>query len=90
MANSRGFWLAMNLAVLLVYALGGWMALQGQPDHWLSLLAAITLALHLLELPLAWMQLREQNPALLRWLLMTLIFGLTWWVPAKNGLYRVR
>lgn len=90
MLNNRSFWVA-NIAVLLVvYAGGLWFLLQGQSGHWLVLLCAVILAAHLLEIPLAFGKLKPLNPQPLRVAVLTFIFGLLWWVPAKRGLFPVR
>jgi hypothetical protein len=88
--NNRSFWIANIAALLIVYAGGLWFVLQGQTGHWLVLLSIVILVAHLLEIPLAFRQLRALNPEPLRVAVMTLIFGLLWWVPARRGLFAVR
>ncbi len=90
MLDNRSFWIANILGLLAVYAGGLWCLAQGQTGHWLVLLSAVILVAHLLEIPLAFSRLRPLNPQPLRVMLMTLVFGLLWWVPARRGLFRVR
>jgi hypothetical protein len=90
MLDNRNFWFANSLALLAVYAGGLWFLWQGETGHWLVLLSAVILFFHLLEIPLAFRQLKSLNPQPLRVAVMTLVFGLLWWVPARRGLFRVR
>ena len=62
----------------------------GQSGHFVVLLAGVILVAHVLELPLAFRVLKPRNPAPLRVLLGTFLFGFTWWLPAKRGIYPVR
>lgn len=90
MLDNRNFWIANILALLLVYAGGLFMAAQGQTRHWLVLLSLVILFFHFLEIPLAFSQLKARNPQPLRVVVMTFLFGLLWWVPARRGLFAVR
>ena len=89
MLDNRNFWIVNILALLLVYAGGLFMAAQGQTGHWLVLLSLVILFFHLLEIPLAFSQLRARNPQPLRVVFMTFVFGLLWWMPAKRGVFPV-
>ncbi|HUR40641.1 MAG TPA: hypothetical protein VM240_05680 [Verrucomicrobiae bacterium] len=87
MLDNRNFWLA-NMAVLLViYAIGLALALEGQFGHVMVRLSAIILAAHLLEIPLAFRQLKDRKPNPLKAALLTFVFGLVWWVPARRGIF---
>ncbi|MGH8454013.1 MAG: hypothetical protein ACRES4_03030 [Nevskiales bacterium] len=88
--NNRNFWIANILGLLGVYAGGLFFALKGQTGHWLVLLSIVILVAHLLEIPLAFMQLKARNPQSLRVVVLTFIFGLLWWVPARRGIFPVR
>jgi len=90
MTNSKGFWIANMVGLIAFY---GWAVLhvvQGDTGHRSVLVAAIILGLHVLEIPLAFAQLKTRKPEPLRVVLATLVFGLIWWVPAKRGLFSVR
>ena len=89
MTNLREFWLVQNAALLAFYGLAGILLGTGQSGHWSVTLAGIVLLVHVLEVPLAFAQLKAREPKALRVIVGTLIFGFTWWLPAKKGLYKV-
>ena len=88
--NSKPFWLLQNLVLLGLYAAAAVLLGLGQSGHFVVLLAGVILVAHVLELPLAFRVLKHRNPAPLRVLLGTFLFGFTWWLPAKRGIYPVR
>lgn len=90
MLNNKNFWIAQMVGLGLLYALGIFLWAQGQATHPLALLCVVIVALHVLEIPWAFKVLKARNPQPLRVLLMTLVFGLLWWVPAQRGLFAVR
>ncbi|MGH8529776.1 MAG: hypothetical protein ACRETN_08040 [Nevskiales bacterium] len=90
MLNNRSFWIAQLFGLSLLYIVALGLAWQGQTSHWIVLLAVIILIAHVLEIPLAFRVLKPRNPEPVRVLVLTLIFGLLWWVPAKRGLFTVR
>lgn len=90
MINSKGFWMANMAGVIAFYGWAAWHVAQGDTGHRSALLALIILGLHVLEIPLAFAQLKTLRPAPLRVVLGTFVFGLIWWVPAKRGLFAVR
>lgn len=89
MLDNRNFWLASMAALLLIYAIGLALALEGQFGHVMVRLSAIILVAHLLEIPLALSQLKDRKPNPLKAALLTFMFGLVWWVPAKRGIFSV-
>lgn len=88
--NGKAFWLLQNLVLLALYAAASVLVGLGQTSHLVVLLAGAVLIAHLLEIPLAFRLLRERRPAPLRVVLATILFGFTWWLPAKRGIYPVR
>ena len=90
MLDNRAFWIANMLGLGLIYVAGAYMALNGQPTHWLALLSALILATHVLEIPLAFQKLKALDPQPVRVVLFTFVLGLLWWVPARRGLFAVR
>lgn len=90
MLDNKMLWLAQNLALMAFWLAALALLALGQSGHWLVLLAAVILAAHVLEVPLAFMLLRGRNAAPLRLVLMTLLFGYTWWLPARRGIYALR
>ncbi len=92
MANNKNFWLAMNAFLSLWYiAVFGYVLFMGGAwSEWVPMVTLVILAAHVLEIPLAWKMVSPRNPALGRLLVMTTLFGLTWWIPASKGIYSVR
>ncbi|MDB5977652.1 MAG: hypothetical protein JWR07_4412 [Nevskia sp.] len=90
MLDNKALWLAQNLALAAFWLAALVLLVLGQSGHWLVLVAAVILAAHVLEVPLAFMVLRGRGAAPLRVTLMTLVFGYTWWLPARRGIYAVR
>ncbi len=88
--SGKNFWILQNLFLLGVYAAASALCINGHSHHWLVWLATIVLAAHILEIPLAFIILKDLKPAPLRTALGTLLFGFTWWLPAKRGIYKVR
>jgi len=88
--NSKPFWIAQNLTLLAIYAAGLALVLMGHSQHFLVLLSAVLLGAHALEIPVAFKVLKHLNPAPLRLVLGTLLFGFTWWLPVKRGVYAPR
>lgn len=90
MLNSKGFWIAQMVGLLAFYAYAAMHLLQGDSSHRSVWVAAVILGAHVLEQPLAFMQLKGRNADPLRVIVGTLLFGLIWWVPAKRGIFAVR
>jgi cytochrome c biogenesis protein CcdA len=88
--NNRNFWIAQMVGLAILYAIGLALIAQGQAGHILVSVCAIILGLHVLEIPWAFKVLKARDPQPLRVLLMTLLFGLLWWMPAQRGLFAVR
>lgn len=89
MAKTRGFWLSQMLVLTVLYAAAIVLYLNGMDTHLVVRIALITLAAHLLEIPVAFYVLRDRKPQALRLIVATFFFGLLWWVPAKRGLFAV-
>lgn len=87
MLDRRNFWLAVMVAIALLYAGALWMLAQGAPAHPLVRISIIFLLAHVLELPLAFRALRGRNPRRGRVIAATLAFGAAWWVPARRGVF---
>ena len=89
MTNSKSFWGVQMAALLLVYALALFIGLSGQHDHIIVKIGVILLIAHALEIPLSLYMLRGRSASLPRLLVMTLLFGLVWWIPARRGIFQV-
>ncbi len=91
MTQRKSTWLFLNAALLLYYGFVLVLLLQGAaPTHLAVLAAVLILAAHVLEIPLARKLLADLDPATPRLVLMTVLFGFTWWLPARRGIYAAR
>jgi hypothetical protein len=90
MTNNKSFWGVQMAALLLVYAAALFIGLSGNHDHIIVTIAVVLLAAHALEIPLSLYMLRGRSASLPRLLVLTLLFGLIWWVPARRGLFPVK
>lgn len=88
MINNRNFWFVLMAALLALYGAALLLALQGHtPAHVVVRLALIVLAVHVLEIPLAFYMLKARKPRPVRLVFATLLFGLVWWLPARRGVF---
>ncbi len=87
MIKSKGFWIVQNVVIVAFWLAAVTLLATGQSQHRLVLLAAIILAAHVLELPLAFGVLRGRGVSPIKTLLLTLVFGFTWWLPVRRGIY---
>lgn len=85
--NGKGIWIASNLACLGIYAAASYLCLTGASSHIVVWAAALILIAHVLEVPLAFHQLKDRTKNPLKVVVATILFGLTWWIPAKRGIY---
>ena len=84
----RGFWIFCNLAILALYAAAAYYIVIDQHAlHLTVVISVLFLIFHILELPIAALVLKGMNPSWLKVFFGTLIFGFTWWLPAKKGIY---
>lgn len=91
MGKSRWVWLLMNFSIVAMYLVAGVMVYSGVSImHPFLLLTGFILFAHLMEVPLAFVFLGEQKPNPYRLVLGTILFGFTWWLPAKWGVYKAR
>lgn len=88
MMDSKAFWLANNAVILALYGVAAVLFSQGQDSHWLVILAAVIVVAHVLEIPLAMKVLKDRHPSMGRLIVGTVLFGFTWWLPAKKGVYQ--
>lgn len=89
MFKSRLFWLFNNLMILLVHLVGATLLFTGARP-WTDPIILIWLAVvavHALEVPMAFSATQERPQSLFKTVLMTLIFGFTWWLPVRLGIY---
>lgn len=89
MTELKQFWQVNNAVLVALYMIAAVLVIDGRTDHWGVILVAVILVAHVLEIPLAMKMLKEKNPSIGRLVVGTVLFGFTWWVPAKKGIYKV-
>ena len=89
MMNNKSFWGVQMAALSLLYVYALFVGLSGQHTHPTVLISALLLAAHALEIPLALYVLRGRSASLPRLLVLTLLFGLIWWIPARRGIFKL-
>lgn len=89
MFKNRLFWLFNNFMILLVHLVGAGLLFSGARP-WTDPIILIWLgvvAVHALEVPMAFSATQEKPQAMFTTVAMTLIFGFTWWLPVRLGIY---
>ncbi len=89
LADNRRFWLACNGILMVLHVIGIFFYVSHGLEQPLATLWAIVLLIHILELPLAFLLLRGRHMAWGTTVIMTLVFGFTWWVPTRRSVYHV-
>ena len=90
MLDNKNLWVVMGASLFVIYGAGLYFLLTGQPGHLLVKLSAIILVAHALEIPLALRKVKDRQPNVPRVALLTLVFGLVFWIPASRGVFPVR
>ena len=90
MTQTKGFWLVLMAGVLVFYAYASLQFLAHGLMQRPVLVALAFLVAHVLEIPVAFSRLRDREPDPTRVVIATLVFGLTWWIPASRGLFAVK
>lgn len=90
MQQNKFFWQFQMVALLAFYGFAAYWLSQGHGlDHKVVKIAAIVFATHLLEIPVAFLVLKDRQPNPLHVIAGTLVFGALWWLPAKRGIFAV-
>lgn len=88
MLERREFWLTINAFTLAIHLAGAGLLLTGSSlGHPLVLVWLVLVALHVLEIPVS---LKAVGPRPINVLVIlgnTLLFGFTWWLPVRMGVY---
>lgn len=90
MLDKKSFWIAPMIGLLALYGAALALALKGDTGHPLVRIMLITLAVHVLEIPLAFARLKGRAAQPLRVIVGTQIFGLLWWLPAQRSVFALR
>jgi len=86
-ADNRRFWLALNAILLVLHGFGLYFYVTAGFTSPVSQLWAIVLMIHMLEFPLAFIAVKDRGVGWGTTIIGTLIFGFTWWVPARLGVF---
>jgi len=81
------FWYPAHCVQIAFWLTALWLLCSGHSGHWVVSLATTMLISHIVELPLVFRMLRERKPAAARVIPLTILFGLTWFVPARRGVF---
>lgn len=87
MADNKYFWWSIGTIVGLLHVAGIVCYLLYGLDNPITKIWLIILGIHALEIPMAAVALQNKRIATPKIMLKTLIFGFTWWVPARRGIY---
>jgi len=86
-ADNRRFWLACNAILLVLHAGGIAIYATHGFEHPVAKLWAIVVMIHILEFPLAFIAVQGRRIGWGTTIMATLIFGFTWWAPARRGIF---
>lgn len=87
MIDNKNFWLIINAGALVLHAAGVYFYVTQGFTSSIAQLWGLIIIIHILEIPLAFLAVRERRIAWSLTMINTLLFGFTWWVPARRGLY---
>lgn len=87
LADSRGFWRLCNALLIVLHIVGVYAWLRYGTAAPAAVLWLVVVAIHVLELPMAFVFLRERTISPVTTVIATLLFGFTWWVPTRRGVY---
>ncbi|HEX4879651.1 MAG TPA: hypothetical protein VFV39_07395 [Limnobacter sp.] len=88
MQEEQRIWYALQAGLVVFWLIVPLVGLLGFHLPWLTMLAAVILLAHVLEIPLAINKLRKLGLPKARVALKTLVFGFTWWLPLSKGYTR--
>lgn len=87
--RSSPFWLFSNVIIFAFHVVATFTFLSN-PDAfsliWIKLWIALFF-IHFLELPIAFLATRERPASMVQTILMTMLFGFTWWLPVRLGVF---
>ncbi|HEX4917102.1 MAG TPA: hypothetical protein VFV43_04310 [Limnobacter sp.] len=88
MKEEQRIWYGLQAGLVVFWLIVPLVGLMGFHLPWLTMLAAIILLAHVLEIPLAMNKLRPLQLPSGKVILKTLVFGFTWWLPLSKGYTR--
>lgn len=87
MIDNKNFWLAGIIVASVLHVIGVYLYVtQGFSNPWADLWAIIII-IHLFEMPLAFVALRERGIAWGLTIIATMFFGFFWWLPTRRGIF---
>jgi hypothetical protein len=87
MLQKKFFWVAQQVGLSLFWLVAIGFLVAGSGATIFLWIAAAVLVAHLLEIPIAFHFLKGRPKSAVRVCLMTLLYGYTWWMPARRGLF---
>jgi len=87
MLDSKPFWIFLDAIVAVIWVTALALLLSGHSHHWFVWFAEFVAVIHALEIPFAFRVLAGRRVSSVRICLLTLIFGFTWWLPVRRGVY---
>ncbi|MDE0853119.1 MAG: hypothetical protein OSA97_01680 [Nevskia sp.] len=87
MIDKPWFWYPAHVVQIAFWLLALWLLFSGHRGHWVVSLAATMMINHIIQVPVVFRLLRSREPSASRVVPMTLLFGLTWIVPARRGVF---
>lgn len=87
MIDKPYFWYPAHCVQIAFWLVALWLLCSGHDKHWVVSLATTMLISHIVELPFVFRMLRSRNPSASRVIPLTILFGLTWFVPARRGVF---
>ena len=85
----KEFWIGACALIGFIYLIALLLLLLVGTHAMPVRLAFLMLVVHIIEVPLAFKRLAPQKPNPQRLVLLTLVFGAAWWVPAQKGMFPV-
>lgn len=87
MTATRAFWRTLNFLLAVFFALALAQGIARGLEAPLVVAAVLVLLAHVLELPAAFRAVADRDRSEWVTMVMTLLFGFTWWVPVRRGIY---
>lgn len=87
--DRKEFWLGAMALIAFIYLIALVLLMLVGTHTFIVKLALLMLAVHALELPIAFKRLAPRKPRPQKLVPLVLLFGAAWWVPAQKGLFPV-
>lgn len=87
--RSRPFWLLSNVVIFVFHIVATFTFFTDDNAFdliWIKLWMALFF-IHFMELPIAFLATQERPASMVQTILMTMLFGFTWWLPVRLGVF---